>query len=495
MIATLLATLAYIGFICGLLFLVRERITRISTALWIPLVWLLISGSRPVSSWLQTTPSTNTADQYLDGSPLDRALFVVLLVFGVAVLLPKKKQVGALLRRNAPILLFFSYCALSVFWSDYPFVALKRWVKAVGDIVMVMIVVTDPDRFTAAKWLLTRVGFLLLPLSVLLIKYYPELGRQYNMSWELMYTGVAMQKNELGIICVIFGLASVWQLLSAYRGPRGNYRIRQLVAHGALLSIAIWLVWTANSVTSITCFVIGGSLMLALSRPALARKKSVVHFLVATVVLVSCAVLFLDVGAGVVERLGRNPTLTGRTAIWELVLRNAGNPWFGTGFESFWLGERLDRIRSADQQINEAHNGYLEVYLNLGWVGVAMLAVIVGTGYRNIIKRFHRCWNSSILQLAYFAAALVYSLTEAGFRMMNPMWICFLLATFATPEQAPRRASTTRLDSCTYVGIDTNAKVTQANLKEVFDPTRFASLTGRGELNTGRKELYDSSRT
>jgi O-antigen ligase len=235
--------------------------------------------------------------------------------------------------------------------------------------------------------------------------------------------------------------------------------------------------------------------MLTLSRPRLAHRKSVVHLLVATVVLVSCAVLFLDVGAGVVETIGRNSTLTGRTAIWELVLRNAGNPWFGTGFESFWLGERLHRIRSADQQINEAHNGYVEVYLNLGWVGITLLAVVVGTGYRNMIKRFHRDWNFSILYLAYFAAALVYSLTEAGFRMMNPMWICFLLATFATPEGAFRRASTARIESCTHIGIDTSAELVQADLTEVFDPTSFASLTGCGELNAGTKELYDSLRT
>ena len=46
-----------------------------------------------------------------------------------------------------------------------------------GDLAMVLVVLTDPDPKLAFKRLLTRAGFLLVPLSVLLIKYYPELGK------------------------------------------------------------------------------------------------------------------------------------------------------------------------------------------------------------------------------------------------------------------------------------------------------------------------------
>ena len=75
---------------------------------------------------------------------------------------------------NAPILLFFSYCAVSILWSDYPDVALRRWIKALGDLVMVMIILTDPEPLAALKRFLARTGFLLVPVSVLLIKYYPD---------------------------------------------------------------------------------------------------------------------------------------------------------------------------------------------------------------------------------------------------------------------------------------------------------------------------------
>ena len=84
--------------------------------------------------------------------------------------------------------------------------------------------------------------------------------------------------------------------------------------------------------------------------------------------------------------MGRNPTLTDRTEVWSVILNQAGNPWVGTGFESFWLGPRLDRIWSIySWHPGEAHNGYIEIYLNLGWTGLVLLAVVIATGYRTVI--------------------------------------------------------------------------------------------------------------
>ena len=85
-------------------------------------------------------------------------------------------------------------------------------------------------------------------------------------------------------------------------------------------------------------------------------------------------------------------------------------------------------------KLNEAHNGYLEVYLNLGWCGVTLLAVLIVTGYRNVMVVFRQDRHVGALRLAYFVAAVIYSLTEAGFRMISPTWIIFLLATTAIPQ-------------------------------------------------------------
>src|SRR5438128_11540843 len=102
-----------------------------------------------------------------------------ILADGMIVLLARGRRSATFLRANGPILLFFLYCSASVLWSDYPEVAFKRWIRALGDIVMVLVVLTDTDPSAAVKRLLARSGFLLIPLSVLLIEYYPELGRGY----------------------------------------------------------------------------------------------------------------------------------------------------------------------------------------------------------------------------------------------------------------------------------------------------------------------------
>ena len=105
----------------------------------------------------------------------------------------------------------------------YPDVGFKRWVKAVGDFVMVLIVVSDRDPSVAIRRLLTRTGFLLIPLSVLMIKYYPDLARYYDRwDWSTYYSGVTTNKNALGVICLLFGLASVWQFLAALMTRTGQ---------------------------------------------------------------------------------------------------------------------------------------------------------------------------------------------------------------------------------------------------------------------------------
>src|SRR5580704_1144595 len=216
-----IATLIFIVAIAGLFYLCRDPEAKTSKALWLSVVWLWIAGSRPISQW-QTLGAASSADQLLDGSPLDRNVFVLLLALGIVVLFLRGAAVLNLLRVNAPLVLFLLYCAASVFWSDYPDVAAKRWIKSLGDYVMIMIILTDADRIVAIKRVLVRVSFLLLPVSILLIKYYPALGRTYDTQWDgtVFYTGVATNKNMLGMTCLIFGLGLVWLFLQEFRGAK-----------------------------------------------------------------------------------------------------------------------------------------------------------------------------------------------------------------------------------------------------------------------------------
>ena len=437
----LFATIVFGFAIWGLFFLGRDRKARVSKALWIPVIWLSISGSRMVSQWLSATalykahPSLNAVEQPLDGSPFDRNLLLCLIALAVIVLIERRHLVIRVVRANGPILLFLLYCAASIVWSDYPSVAFKRWTKAIGDLAMVLIVVTDANPMAAVKRLLTRTGFLLLPISILLIKYFPHIAVGYrSYSSFPTYMGVTTSKTELGGISLLFGIASAWQFVECLQDKRDPRRTQRLAAHGALVVMSLFLIWRANTVTALMCFLMAGSLIAATSFSRFARKPSVVHLMVVGMLCVSFTALFLGVGAGLVELVGRDSTLTGRTGVWHLILGMAPNHLLGTGFESFWLGPRLAKIYHVYWwHPNEAHNGYIEVFLDLGWVGLAFLGLVLVTGYRNVIRAFRQDRDAGRLRLAYFVVAVVYNFTESATRIMHPVWILFLLAIVAVP--------------------------------------------------------------
>jgi O-antigen ligase len=429
----LVAAIIYAAGIAGLYWLDRDPANQSSKALWIPAAWLFLISSRSLSMWLQISPSGNKADIYLEGSPIDRALILTLLVAGLIALVGRAEQLGTMLKRNLPVLLFFSYGAISILWSDYPLITFKHWIKGIGDVVMVLVIVTEPKPMHALKWLITRLGYLLFPLSLLFIKYYPNLGRRLTNSWMQEPVGVATQKNQLGMICLVYGLGFLWCLRAANRDRQDPNRSRRMLAFAIILVLVAYLLWASNSRSGLFSFVIAVAVMLLASRPSMAPKPAVVHLLVLTVLSLSVYSLFFDATRSVVLSLeGTDETFYGRSIIWHLVLSMDTNPWVGTGYESFWLGERLERIENAfpGMEINESHNGYLEVYANMGWIGVGLLALLLVTGYRKIIAKFRLDPNTGSLLIAYALATVCCNFSESGFRMMTVTWFFLLVPVF-----------------------------------------------------------------
>lgn len=417
--------------VCGLFWLDQDG-AEVSKALWIPLIWLLIASSRPISEWLGA-PAGSAA--YVEGSPLDRNVLTLLLICGLFVLSTRMKQVRAILHANAPIVTFFIYCGLSLLWSDFPFVVLKRWFRSVGDVVMILVIVTEPSWTDALKRVLMRIGFVLIPLSILFIKFYPSLGRRYSVGGAPQWTGVGCDKNALGMLCMILGVSLLWRGITTYLHRGDEYRTRQLVTMSILFAMVLYLVLAVDSQTALACFLMASVLIIVTALGPTFRKPLLVSFLVAGMLTVSFCVLFLGIGGGALSSLGRDASLTGRTDVWETVLPFATNPWVGAGFENFWIGERLESFKRLGLAgLNQAHNGYIEIYLNIGWVGIILLGIIIITGYRNIMEGLRTSPETSRLKLAFFFICLVYNFTEASFKMMSPVWMMFLWAAMAVPN-------------------------------------------------------------
>ena len=144
---------------------------EVSVAIYIPLIWLLIFASRPISQWLGMGQVVESPQAYLEGSPFDRNIFTALIGVGLFTLLRREVNWSDLLGRNKWIFSFFLYCGMSIMWSDFPVVTGKRWLKGIGALVMVLLVITDRDHLEALKALIRRWAYVLLPMSVVLIKY------------------------------------------------------------------------------------------------------------------------------------------------------------------------------------------------------------------------------------------------------------------------------------------------------------------------------------
>ena len=116
------------------------------------------------------------------------------------------------------------------------------------------------------------------------------------------------------------------------------------------------------------------------------------------------------------------------------------NPLIGTGYESFWLGPRLLKVwQGGLGGINEAHNGYLEFYLNLGLIGVGLLVWFLTSSYRTICKRFKSSPPFASLGLAVWTVLLFHCVTEADFRG-GLLWLTLLMVGVALPLRMEARS-------------------------------------------------------
>ncbi len=414
----------------------KKKIDGVSIAIWVPFFWMFLAGSRFVSQWLNLgAPPMRSSDIYLEGSPLDRAVFLILIILGVLILKQRNLNCRMLLSKNIWICLFFLFGGVSILWSDYPLVSFKRWIKASGNVIMALVILTEQRPCEAVGVILRRLAFLLLPLSILFIKYYPDLGRTYHMGLP-MFTGVASQKNGLGQICLISGVYFSWNLLLNRR--EGNKFGRQLhfSIYLIVLPMIAWLLYMSNSATSLVGMVVAICIFLVSRLPAVAWKPSRIMVLGLTVVsILGVLEATLGVSKLVIKILGRDPTLTTRVPMWYGLIAMAKNPFVGVGYESFWLGDRLDMLWRTYGELIQAHNGYLEIYLNLGLVGLALLVASMLSGLRKVGKQLNVDYPFAILRLVFIVIVAIYNWTEATFYSVSNMWLLLFLGILDTSGQ------------------------------------------------------------
>lgn len=417
---------------------------NVTTALWVPLIWMMIVSSRYVSHWLNIGTASISPLDYEDGSPIDRLVFLLLLAFGIFILSKRKAKVSQILKNNKWIFVWFLYCGISIAWSDFPLVALKRWIKGIGTVVMVLIVLTEPDPVESLKTLVRRCSYVLLPLSILFIKYFRNLGVSYN-EWtgSTIYAGVADGKNTLGRLCLVSALFTFWAIVTMWQNKDRSLDRIEFGVNVLFLFISLWLLRLADSATSIATLFIGFLIFIGLGLPVIRMniaKSGIFVFAIFLVLFVlQQSFNFTEL---FVTNLGRNMTFTDRIFLWKDLLRMDTNPIFGSGYDSFWLGSRLESIwEKYYWHPNEAHSGYLEIYLELGLVGLAFFMGIILVIYRKIRRTLIYDFEVGRLQMTFLVIFLLYNITESAIKGMALMWFIFLL--IAASVYRPQRLEST----------------------------------------------------
>lgn len=293
-------------------------------------------------------------------------MFLVVARFG--------ESLGAL-RREWLIVLLTLWCVLSFGWSDYPALSLRHGIQL---LLTVMIGVVIGYRVAPMTFL--KVVFLTSSLTALA----SLLVRRARADGE-GYLGIYSSKNALADASSVLILAAMAVLLD--RRLSWRWRLPALVslALGALL-----LVMGQSSgalVSTLAVILVFGSIVLLQRLTPMMRLVAVALVLVLSAAIAVALSSFADELARIfLDLTGKDITLTGRTALWAVALREiAERPLLGTGFQAFWVhGQPLAEQLWAEFYIESRqgfhfHNTLISNAVEIGIVATALqMFVFIG---------------------------------------------------------------------------------------------------------------------
>lgn len=398
----------------------------LSGTMWIPTLWLLWSCSKDLGQYLnlQTTMEA--------GSLPDRIFLIALSSIAVLILIHRKFLWTPHLRMNFPLIAIIGFMLISVIWSDSIPIALRRWIKVSLIIPMSFLVLSETNPLEVLLSIFKKVIYISLPLSLMLIKYFPIYGRTYHpYTGELQWTGIAGQKNGLALLCSFSIIYLFWSLLKKAKLQK-KIKKEILIIDGSMILLSIYLMMgpqrnIAYSSTSLSILVIGIFQMI-FSNIIIKKRgninNKIILALLSLIIFIGSIMPFTGKVPikEIPKLLNRDESLTGRTAIWNTLMPYAHkNLWLGYGYGSFWNSSRREQIAVS------AHNGYLETILNLGIIGLALF-IIFYLNYANIASKIIKnSLDAPILLLTMIFMLLIQNISESSMTYLNAFPTSFII--------------------------------------------------------------------
>jgi O-antigen ligase len=320
--------------------------------------------------------------------------------------------------RNWLLLIPLALAIASVNWSINPDPTFRR---AIALVLTTLFAIYVASRYEWGAFIeLFATCFLILAgLSLLMALVMPEIGIMSEIhpgAW----SGIYWEKNQFGMNMV---KAAHLAIVAAI------YRPQRRMFWGGVFLLAVMLVLMSTSKTSLMALMLSvfGMIGLYLVRKGPQVAFPLVYFAVVFGVgLVMAIEFFPEFMFGLI---GREPTLTGRTDIWNALFDQIRNrPIWGHGYAIFWLDETGPAFwvrQRTEWLVPTAHNGWLETWLSIGLVGVACFALVYATALitalRGLLKGTHTYW--ALISTLVF---LLFSMSESNILQQNNLgWLLF----------------------------------------------------------------------
>jgi O-antigen ligase len=349
----------------------------------------------------------------------------LLLLFGwfLFAAVPKYRRVFNSMRADPVLLAVMVLAIVSAVWSTDPIRSIARGLVLVASYVTAAYVAAELDL--RSIWIVGVVAVGVAGLvSAALAVALPSIGVMQDLHYGA-WKGIYVQKNSLARA---MALGVVLSLPLAVGGPLHG---RRLVRVGAALLCAIVLVM-AQSAAGIVASISGLALIAAL--PAL-RRPGLTGLGATTVVAVFGVMVGLVVVANVnavLELLGRDATLSGRVVMWSLALEmSQDRPLLGFGYGGFWTdwsGPSGEVWSSVGWMPTDAHNGLIDLLLELGWLGALAMSIhLLSTGLVSfrLLKRREPGTALPFILLVFF---VMYNVIEnVTLRPTNMYWMLYMM--------------------------------------------------------------------
>ena len=319
---------------------------------------------------------------------------------------------------------------VSTIWSNDPSITARRSLVLMGTTLFGIYFGSNFDPGEQVR-ILARTFGIIVVLSFYISLMMPHYGINHDIhggSW----TGVFTQKNLLGRAMIV----AMVVFLSANKIVRTPVRYALLIGAGCLLLLS-------DSRTSQVVLI--AMLLLAPIYQLIRRNgvKIVIPVSLAFgIVLAAIAAIAITNADSLLIVMGRNPTLTGRTEIWKAIWHAITKQMLlGYGFDGFWAGIRgksADVILTLGWVAKHSHNGFLDIWLDLGIVGLAgFLASYFGALWSAVHMLRRHAGSGAYWPIHYLVFMLLYHLTEGPILRQNSIYWALYVAVVVSVHFAP----------------------------------------------------------